>query len=237
MLQCFIKPMYIGRITLYFSTFHNVPMSAPFALADMRKQWHGLCQRLAPLLSAENLLAQLLQAYTEPHRFYHTIEHITMCLRKYNTIYEYFYHPDEVAWALWLHDAIYNTHAHDNEEQSALLSARILQEGGANPTIIDRTTRLIMATSHRNAPLEYDTHYIVDIDLVILGTSPQVFAVYEENIRREYAWVSEKLYREKRKEMLTSFLQREHIYYTPYFRTRYEHQARTNVKLSLAQLA
>lgn len=217
--------------------FPYVPMSTPFAIADMQQQWRALCQHIAPLLPVEETFSQILQAYAEPHRFYHTLQHIGNCLREYYAIQEYFYHPNEVAWALWLHDAVYDTHAHNNEEQSALLSARILHQGGASATVVNRTTKLILATRHHTAPLEYDTHYVVDIDLAILGTAPQVFAVYEENIRREYAWVPEQLYREKRREILAAFLQREHIYYTPYFRDRLEHQARKNIQLSLVRLA
>ena len=36
--------------------------------------------------------------------------------------------PDAMEIALWYHDAIYDTHAADNEEQSATLAAHILRD-------------------------------------------------------------------------------------------------------------
>lgn len=214
-------------------------MSLSHASADLVQrlpQWHLLCGRISPLLAADTLFAGLLRAYTEPHRFYHTAGHIAACLHELDGVRNLLCHPDEVEWALWLHDVVYDTHAPDNEEQSACYSEQMLYEARAEESYIHRTTSLILATRHRDTPAGPDAQYLVDIDLAVLGAEYEVFREYEYNIRREYAWVPEPVYREKRQELLVSFLRREYIYNTEFFRHRYERQARENVLWSVERL-
>lgn len=211
-------------------------MSIQYAYEEMQQQWCELCQRIVPHIEAPAVFSQLFQAYTEPHRAYHTIEHIVSCLQEFHRVKNELHHPDSIEWALWLHDVVYDTHSHTNEEQSAQLSETLLRQGGAEAEIMTRTTNLILATRHTTPPAEHDMRYLIDIDLAILGAAPHVFERYEHNIRREYAWVAEHLYREKRGEILSAFVQRKYIYCTPLFRARYEHQARANIQRSLEQL-
>lgn len=206
------------------------------ASQNLPLQWYNLCSRVSPLLPADMLLDRLVSAYSEPTRFYHTAEHIAACLSELEGIRELLQFPDAVEWALWLHDVVYNPQASDNEEQSARVSEQILYAAQAELSFIERTTDLILATRHNGSPPDMDTCYLVDIDLTILGSSPVLFATYEENIRREYAWVPEMLYRTKRKEILASFLHRASIYRTDFFRSRYEQQARENLRWSIEQL-
>lgn len=206
------------------------------ASQNLPLQWYNLCSRISSLLPADILLAKLTGAYSEPARFYHTAQHIAACLSELEGIRNLLHFPDAVEWAVWLHDVVYLPQASDNEEQSARVSEQILYAAQAEPSFIERTTNLILATRHNGSPPDMDTCYLVDIDLAILGSSPVVFATYEENIRREYAWVPEVLYRTKRKEILASFLHRASIYHTDFFRNRYEQQARENLRSSIEQL-
>lgn len=236
MLRCFAQPIAIGYRVFNPNIFLFVPAVMLDTLSFMQQQWRTLCQRFAPTLEADVVFSQLVQAYTEPHRAYHTLEHIQSCLQEFRVVRQELHAPDNVEWALWLHDIVYDTHKHDNEEQSAHLSATMLQQGEAVHHSIAQTTNLILATRHNAIPTDHDTPYLIDIDLAVLGAPPTVFDAYERHIRREYAWVDEQLYREKRGELLTAFLQREHLYNTPSFRTRYEQQARINIQHSITRL-
>jgi predicted metal-dependent HD superfamily phosphohydrolase len=68
-----------------------------------------------------------------------------------------------------------------------------------------------------------------DIDLAIFGQPADRFAEYERQIRLEYEWVDEAVYREKRAEILRGFLDRPRIYLTDYFHQRLDQQARANL--------
>lgn len=177
-----------------------------------------------------------MRAYTEPHRHYHNQQHIAACLALFDGMRALFLHPAEAEWALWLHDVVYDTHAHDNEEQSAVFAAAILREGGAEPASIDRVGAFILATRHTEIPQDRDARLLVDIDLSILGSAPEVFDAYEHSIRLEYAWVQEELFREKRREILEGFLGREYIYLTDTCRETFEGQARHNIRRSVERL-
>src|SRR6188508_2389895 len=75
--------------------------------------------------------------YTEPHRHYHNPRHISECLAEYDSSRHLAVQPVAVELAIWFHDAIYDTHAADNEEQSAWLADQCLAEAGS-----DREVRL-----------------------------------------------------------------------------------------------
>lgn len=177
--------------------------------------------------------ADLEAAYAEKHRAYHTAEHIRACLAELDGSRELCERPDEVELALWFHDAVYKTRASDNEEQSALWAARVLNEIGAPDETGERVAGLVRVTTHAGKPPTTDAQVLVDIDLSILGALPAVFEEYEKQIRREYSWVPMPMYRPARVRILRAFLERESIYCTPAFRDRLEEQARVNLARSI----
>lgn len=94
-----------------------------------------------------------------------------------------------------------------------------------------------MATCHSALPESPDAQLLVDVDLSILGALPPRFAEYEEQIRQEYAFVPEDLFRRKRGEILRAFLDRPVIYSTPHFQAALETRARDNLRLAIAGTA
>ena len=77
---------------------------------------------------------------------------------------------------------------------------------------------------------------MIDVDLAILGTPAERFDEYERQVRDEYSWVPGFLFRRKRREILTAFLARPHVYNTERFRVRYEAVARANLARSIERL-
>ena len=73
------------------------------------------------------------------------------------------------------------------------------------------------------------------IDLAILGASTEAFDVYEAAIRSEYGWVAESAFRERRRDIMRGFLERERIYSTDHFHRQLEEAARRNLRRSLAR--
>jgi predicted metal-dependent HD superfamily phosphohydrolase len=93
-----------------------------------------------------------------------------------------------------------------------------------------------MATRHKAVPRGTDAEILVDIDLSILGAAPDRFDEYERQVREEYAWVPDFLFRRERKAILKEFLARPQIFSSTHFRGRYEQQARSNLERSLERL-
>ncbi len=181
-------------------------------------------------------LIRLVAEYYQPGRFYHTMDHIEHCIAEFDGARHLAMRPAEVEFALWFHDAIYDPLKKDNEEQSVLFALEIGRECGVPEDFLQRVGALIMETKHPSLPDNDDGRLIVDIDLAILGQPEDVFDKYEENIRKEYSFVPEDVFRSKRAEILHSFLDRPSIYCTEFFRKKYEVQARRNLQRSIQKL-
>lgn len=192
------------------------------------RAWSGL--GLSPDAS---LFEALMAAYAQPQRHYHCQQHLEECLAHFWQVRDLAEHPEEVEIALWFHDAVYDVRGASNERQSADWAVRALLCANASRSTQNRVEQLVMATRHDAAPVDGDERLLIDIDLSILGAEPERFAEYDRQIRAEYSWVPEPVYSMKRKEVLSSFLARPSIYSTPYFRERFEAQARINLSAAI----
>jgi len=200
-------------------------------------RFRGLLQRLGASGSVDELLAALDRAWGESHRAYHTGEHLMACLALLDEFREYANEPDEVEIALWFHDAIYDTTATDNEERSAAWAETALRSFGVASARIERIAAMIRATrDHVVPPSVPDAALLIDIDLSILGSSPDEFDRYDRAIRQEYAWVDEDMWRAGRAAVLRRFLDRPAIFSTVALRERFQARARDNTARALAAL-
>jgi predicted metal-dependent HD superfamily phosphohydrolase len=182
------------------------------------------------------LLGDVLGRYAEPHRHYHTNQHLAECFQKIQDIISLAEHPAEVHVGLWFHDAIYDTQRHDNEERSAAWARSAARELGASAESAQRIYDLVMFTRHAAEPVGRDAQVLVDADLAILGAQPARFQEYETQVRREYGWVPDAVFRPARAKILRQLLNRPHLFCTGHFREQYETQARRNLQHSLANL-
>lgn len=196
--------------------------------------WQRACTGLGWQGDSTTLREQLLARYAEPHRAYHSQQHLAECIALLEPALHLAQHPAEVEMALWFHDAVYEPRRHDNEAHSAAWAQRALLAAGVDGEAAARVHALVMATCHSTVPANSDAQLLVDIDLAILGASPARFAEYERQIREEYGFVPGWLFRRKRRAVLRAFAQRTAIYRTAHFRVRCETQARTNLQLALA---
>ncbi len=198
-------------------------------------RWKELMARLG-LPKSMGTYERLVRAYAEPHRHYHTTEHICACLRQLDGVRDRVGCPDDVELALWFHDAIYDTASSQNELESARWAQRFLLQAGADASWAERIRSHIMATCHASEPETQDAAWVVDIDLSILGRDEPAYDRFEKAIRAEYVWVPLALYRRKRAEILASFLARRFIYFTEPFKETLEAPARRNLTRAIAAL-
>jgi predicted metal-dependent HD superfamily phosphohydrolase len=198
-------------------------------------RWSDLAARLGivkPLVAFRWLESH----YEEAARKYHTPHHINECLG----VLDRSRHPEAdnplVEYALWFHDAIYNTFSRKNEERSADAAASVLTRSNRPAAGVAQVRSLILATRHGPQPKEPAAQLLVDIDLAILGADAYRYAEFELQIRAEYWWVPTAMYRKQRSAILDAFVKRSSIYATHEFRERYERQARNNIAWGLEQL-
>lgn len=170
----------------------------------------------------------LLDAYTEPHRHYHTVQHIVECLDLYHQVKKQLEQTLWVELAIWFHDVVYDPQSNENEMRSALLMQDLCEEF-LDDDAIATVFLWILATRYHQSSDQADLNYLLDIDLAILGASSARFLQYEQQIRQEYSWVSIDTYTVKRAEILHHFACQKPIYKTPYFQQRLEKMAQANL--------
>ena len=199
-------------------------------------QWQGMWKELGAANPDPRLHDELIARYSEPHRRYHTLQHLGECFEKLEEVRALAEHPAEIELALWFHDAIYDVKRRDNEKKSADWARASASAAGAAAEACTRIHALVMTTRHKAVPSGCDAEILVDVDLAILGAAPQRFEEYERQVRQEYAWVPDFLYRRERKAILKDFLARPRIFSTSRFRDHYEQQARSNLARSRERL-
>ena len=196
-----------------------------------RESWSGL-----GAVPPERLLGELSARYCEPHRAYHTLQHLDECFAALAPVRHLAERLPELELALWFHDAVYDTHAADSEERSARWAEECLRAAGVRAEETSRIGGLILETRHAVRPEAPDARLLVDVDLAILAAAVPRFEEYERQVRQEYDWVPEPAFRAGRARILQGFVDRPSIYSTSWFAERLEARARENLRRSLLAL-
>lgn len=204
--------------------------------ALMRERWRLLCRRIGSSGDPESLADQIEVLYRSPPRAYHSLEHIAACLATLGEFGAAALGLDSVEFALWLHDCVYDPKAKDNESRSADVAEGMLHAIGAARERIDQVRALIMATQHTDTGLSGDAALIADIDLAILGATPDVYERYAAAIREEYSFVPEDAYRAGRSAVMQGFISRARIFATDLLGARFESTARRNIAAEIHAL-
>lgn len=200
-----------------------------------RTRWRSAWQALGATPPDAAVLDALLARYAESHRSYHTVRHLDECFTRLEWAGRGPDRPGEVALALFYHDAVYDPHRSDNEARSAELAASVLAAHGIAPDVTDRVRALIMATRHESLPATPDAALLVDVDLGILAAPAARFDEYERQVREEYAFVPDAVFRHERRGILRGLLARERLFSSGAFGGD-EERARDNLSRSIGRL-
>jgi predicted metal-dependent HD superfamily phosphohydrolase len=203
-------------------------------LAGWKQTWKALGAQHPD----EQLFKRLIAGYSEPHRRYHTLQHLRECFEQFGGARDLAQRPGEIELALWFHDACYDVHRDDNEARSAHWAREAVQDAGLGAETAGRVHALIMATVHSGTAehADPDTRLLIDVDLAILGSPEARFDESDAQIRAEYGHVPPAEYREGRKRVLGGFLARPRIYSTQRFYDAFEARARSNLQRALKRL-
>jgi predicted metal-dependent HD superfamily phosphohydrolase len=141
--------------------------------------------------------------------------------------------------AFWYHDFVYDPKLHDNEVKSAFVAEdRTMRCLGLSEQNSANVGKLIRATNHKDIPKTREAEILLDMDLAILGASPEEFDLYEKGIWEEYQpHVSLEDYRHARAKVLKHF-SFGHVFWSSEMRAGvYEQRAKVNIRRALRQLS
>jgi predicted metal-dependent HD superfamily phosphohydrolase len=206
----------------------------------LRAKWLALTASVsADRAAADGVWDELIRHYSEPHRAYHNLSHITMLLRHAETHQAQIALPEIVEFSIWFHDVIYDTHLKDNELRSAEWARRAMIAMLVDERHIPPVMECIAATEQHEITSSRiaDLPLFLDIDLAILGAKEEIYQRYSDSIRAEYDWVPIDQYRAGRGNVLRRFLDRPSLFFTAEMAACFEEQARTNLAAELQQIS
>ena len=203
-------------------------------LSVLKERWDTNVALL--LREPDAIWQQLATLYSEPHRHYHTLDHVAACLKWLDHYRHLADDPLTMELALWAHDVIYDPRARDNETRSADWFSEHFASSPLTKHQKDRVHALILATIHPHPPTDTDMALLQDIDLSILGADAELYDCYEGWIRQEYDFVPEEAFRQGRGAVLKGFLDQGEIYHKAELREKLEDPARNNLNRALEKL-
>ena len=194
---------------------------------------HPLLDRWEALLpGTRGVGAELLNRWGEPHRRYHDRRHLLAVLEAAELL-SAGPPPRTVLLAAWFHDAVYRGAA-DDEERSAELAGTLLAEAGAPAGDIREVRRLVLLTAgHSPEPEDAAGALLCDADLSVLGRSPEAYRRYVADVRHEYAHLDDHEFAAGRRRVVEQLLAAHPLFSSPEARSRWEGQARINLRAEL----
>lgn len=174
--------------------------------------------------------------YSGKKRHYHTLQHLENLLITLTEVKSEIQHWESILFTLFYHDIIYTALKSDNEENSALLAEKRMQQLSVSNDIIERCKNQILATKSHSKSTDSDTNYFTDADLSVLGQPWEIYSLYYKNVRKEYAIYPDFIYNPGRKKVIQHFLSMNSIFKTDYFYNQFEKVAKENLMKELSSL-
>jgi len=181
---------------------------------------------------------ELLLHYENAQRAYHNLTHIATLLTLANEHAAELSNAPLLKLSIFYHDIIYQALRKDNESRSAELAVDRLKDLHLDKENIATVDQQIRATAKHELidETDKDAPWFLDFDLEILSRPWDKYLEYTHQIRKEYRVIPGILYQRGRKKVLLHFLDKPHLYFTPYFRKHKEAQARQNLLTELKSL-
>ncbi|SKC75491.1 HD domain-containing protein [Ohtaekwangia koreensis] len=179
--------------------------------------------------ATNKLWSEIEKQYSSTKRYYHNQTHLENLLKELLPVKELITNWDCIVFSIAYHDIVYNTLRKDNEEKSASLAEKRLSEINFPAEGIRICVEQILATKSHTVSKNPDTNLFTDADLSILGSDWSIYIEYANNIRKEYSFYPDLVYRPGRKKVLEHFLSMDRIFKTDEFSGRYENKARENI--------
>lgn len=212
-------------------------------------RWLDDAELLAPRAGHDLWLhegSMLLHGWGEPHRRYHTLEHLHEVLAALDELAATgSLDPGEALLARavgWYHDLHYDPRAApgSNEQRSATMARDHLHRLGVDDRVVDAVEAGVLMTQSHEVPADSPRAALMeafhDADLWILSAPHARYATYRAQVREEYAHVPDELFRQGRAAIMAGFLQRERLYLTAHAHEAWTERALANLAAEVADL-
>lgn len=188
--------------------------------ASLRSRWAGL------LPAQPRLGEELLDRWSEPHRYYHDLLHLDEALSALDRLDG---GPLEHL-ALWFHDAVHRNRPGLDEEASAALAAASLRDTGLGAADVAEVTRLILLTlDHSPAADDQPGARVSDADIAVLGAPPGRYAASVRALRQEFDALDDGEWAVFRRRSVAALLGRPRLFHTETGRALWEVSAQRNL--------
>lgn len=211
---------------LRLRTPHRTPKRAD-VLPGLVRAWRAL------LPDHDELGADLVDRWSEPHRHYHDVRHLAHCLDALSRLGEAGEVGRPVWLAAWFHDAVYAGRPGDDEEASALLAEDALVGLVADDERAEVARLVRVTATHAPAPGDVAAAQLVDADLSVLASSPGRYHVYLRDVRLEYGHVDDTAFASGRRRVVERLLALDPLFSTAFGRAAWEPDARANLRAEL----
>ena len=144
-MRIFEERTYMNLKTIYFDLLAAIG----FRQNDIEKHW-----------------IILEKAYPQKNRYYHNLSHLENMMLSFTKYQSEIQMKNEVRYAIFYHDIVYNAKKTDNELKSAEFALSIIpKEATINRTLV---FDMIVATKQHEYNVNEDTNWLIDFDLEIL---------------------------------------------------------------------
>lgn len=181
------------------------------------------------------LRSELLTRWNEPLRRYHNETHLRAVLRAVDALEAdgESFDGTAVRLAAWFHAAVFDPTESENNDKSAEYAGTAL--GPAAP--VEEVTRLVrLMGGHRIEVGDLNGAVLSDADLAVLGSDPDTYEAYAQDVRHEFAHVPGERFVAGRIAALEGLLERRSIFQTRAGRDAWEKQAHANLNRELGML-
>ncbi|WP_116787476.1 HD domain-containing protein [Flavobacterium psychrotrophum] len=195
----------------------------------LKENFLQLVTQYANAATAGNFWMEVEKHYTAKGRHYHTLVHLDNLYAQLLAFKHHIDNWDTIVFSIAYHDVIYSATARDNEEKSAELAVKRLEQINFSTVQIALCNEQIRATKHHQPAVDNDTNLFTDADLSILGAPWPEYEQYYKSVRKEYCIYPDFLYKPGRKKAMLHFLEMDFIFKTDAFRHQFEATARENI--------
>ena len=173
---------------------------------------------------------EILENYTKKWKFYHNLNHVysfVNLFEKYNKFINNY--KNEFLISIYFHDIIYIPSRNDNEEESINMFNKFYNEVKPNNLNKEKVIEFIAETKNHSLSKDYDFELDLFLDMDMQIVSDENWEDYENKIRKEYCFVDETEYKNKRRQFLQSLINKNRIFRTQIFYDTYEQIAKNNI--------